>query len=51
MAIAFVRVEPLPTAEQMVDTVEVAYRVEWDEEHTLGARIQEWRLIELCGSV
>ena len=51
VAIAFVRVEPLLTAGQMVDTVEVAYRVEWDDEHTLGARIQEWRLMELCGSV
>ena len=22
-----------------------------DEEHTLGARIQDWRLFELCGSI
>jgi hypothetical protein len=33
------------------ETVEVAYRVAWDEEHTLGARFQEWRLTELNGSV
>jgi hypothetical protein len=51
VTIAFVRIEPLLTAGQMVDTVEVAYRVEWDGEHTVGARIQEWRLVELCGSV
>ncbi len=51
VAIAFVRIEPLLTAGQMVDTVEVAYKVEWDEEHTVGARIQKWRLLELCGSV
>ena len=49
--IALVRIEPLLTAGQMVDTIEVAYKVEWDEEHTLGARIQEWRLVELSGSV
>jgi len=47
-----VLIEPLLTAGQMVNTVEgVAYRVAWDEEHTVGARIQDWRLIELCGSV
>lgn len=34
-----------------VPTVEVAYRVGWDEEHTLGVRLQNWRFIELCGSV
>jgi hypothetical protein len=49
--IALVRIEPLLTAGEMVDTIEVAYKVEWDEEHTLGARIQEWRLVELSGSV
>lgn len=49
--IALVRIQPLLTAGQMVDTIEAAYKVEWDEEHTLGARIQEWRLVELCGSV
>ncbi len=51
VAIALVRIGPLLTAGQMADTIEVAYKVEWDEEHTLGARIQEWRLVELCGSV
>lgn len=30
---------------------EVAYAVTWDAEHTLGARIELGRLIELCGSV
>jgi hypothetical protein len=33
------------------DTVEIAYRAAWDEEHTLGARFQEWRLVEVNGSV
>jgi hypothetical protein len=51
VAIAFVRIGPLLTAGQMVDSVEVAYDVDWDREHTVAARIQEWRLIELCGSV
>jgi uncharacterized protein DUF6985 len=32
-------------------TVEIGYRVVWDEEHTLGARFRGGRLLELCGSV
>ena len=32
-------------------TVEIAYRVAWDDEHTLGARFQDWMLVELNGSV
>lgn len=32
-------------------TVEIGYRVAWDEEHTLGARLRSGRLIELSGSV
>ncbi len=31
--------------------VEIGYRVAWDEEHTLGARLRNGRLIELNGSV
>jgi hypothetical protein len=34
-----------------VETVELAYRVAWDPEHTLGARFQRWALTELNGSV
>jgi hypothetical protein len=34
-----------------VETVEIAYRVAWDEEHTLGARLQAWRLVELNWSI
>lgn len=34
-----------------VETVELAYRTEWDTEHTVGARFQEWALTELNGSV
>ena len=34
-----------------VDTVEIAYRTEWDTEHTVGARFQGWALTELNGSV
>ena len=33
------------------ETVEIAYRVAWDEEHTLGARFQDWSLVEVNGSV
>ena len=32
-------------------TVEIGYRVAWDEEHTLGARFRKGQLLELCGSV
>jgi hypothetical protein len=34
-----------------VPTVEIAFRVAWDEEHTVAAMFQDWRLIELNGSV
>jgi hypothetical protein len=42
-----VLVEPLDG----ILTVEVAYRVAWDKEHTVGAWIRDWRVFELCGSV
>ncbi|HEY9227342.1 MAG TPA: hypothetical protein VIP11_11880 [Gemmatimonadaceae bacterium] len=32
-------------------TVEIGYRVAWDEEHTLGARLRDGKLLELNGSV
>lgn len=31
--------------------VEIGYKVAWDEEHTLGARLWDGKLIELNGSV
>jgi hypothetical protein len=34
-----------------ITTVEIAFSVAWDDEHTVGARFQNWELIELCGSV
>jgi len=43
----FVQVSPLDG----VLTVEIGYRVAWDEEHTLGARFRDGKLLELCGSV
>jgi uncharacterized protein DUF6985 len=45
--LAFVQVTPLGG----VLTVEIGYRVAWDEEHTLAARFQGGQLLELCGSV
>lgn len=33
------------------EVLEFGYRVPWDEEHTLGARVRDGELIELCGSV
>ncbi|MBS7807578.1 hypothetical protein [Variovorax sp. PCZ-1] len=44
---SYALIEPM----QGIPTVEVAYRVGWDEEHTLGARLQNGCFIELCGSV
>lgn len=40
-------IEPL----QGVPTIEISFGVAWDEEHPVAARIQTWRLVELCGSV
>jgi hypothetical protein len=31
--------------------VEIGFRVDWDEDHTLGARMRDGHLVELCGSV
>jgi hypothetical protein len=34
-----------------VRTVETGFRVAWDEEHTVGARFQNWQFVEFNGSV
>lgn len=34
-----------------IPTIEIAYAVDWDEEHTPGARIQHGKLAELNGSI
>jgi hypothetical protein len=47
VSLAFVSVTPLDG----VLTTELGYTTVWDEEHTLGARFQAGRFIELCGSV
>jgi hypothetical protein len=39
------------TSEASATKVELGLRVAWDEEHTLGARLQSGKLVELCGSV
>jgi len=44
---AHILIEPMDG----IPTIEIAFAVAWDEEHTVGARIRDWRLIELCGSV
>jgi hypothetical protein len=43
----FIRIAPLEGRL----TIEIGYRVAWDEEHTLGARFRDGRFVELCGSV
>lgn len=47
VALLFVAVTPLDGAL----TAELGYSVAWDEEHTLGVRLRDGRLLELCGSV
>jgi hypothetical protein len=47
VSLLFVSVTPLDGAL----TAELGYSVAWDEEHTLGARLRDGRLLELCGSV
>ena len=47
VSLVFVSVTPLDG----VLTVELGYSAAWDEEHTLGARFQANRFVELCGSV
>jgi hypothetical protein len=32
-------------------TVEIAFRVAWDIEHTVAARFQDWKFVEFNGSV
>lgn len=46
VSLVFVSVEPLSG----MLTTELGYTTAWDEEHTLGARFQAGKLIELCGS-
>jgi hypothetical protein len=47
----WVLIGPLRGSPKDGPTIEIAYRVAWDEEHTVGARIQKWKMFELCGSV
>ena len=42
-----VRVEPIDGTLM----IEIGLSADWDEEHTLGARLRDWRLVELNGSV
>lgn len=50
-SIEYVFIGPIHGAPGKGPIVEIAYRVTWDEEHTVGVRFQEWRLFEVCGSV
>jgi len=47
VTLAFVSVTPLDSKL----TTEFGYTTAWDKEHTLGARFQADRFVELCGSV
>ena len=46
---AHVLIEPFGVGE--TPTVEIAFRVGWDVEHTVAARFRDWQFIELNGSV
>ena len=46
---AHVLIEPFRAGEVL--TVEIAFRVEWDVEHTVAAMFRDWQFIELNGSV
>ncbi len=47
VALAHVSVSPLSG----MLAIELGYNAAWDQEHTLGARFQGDKLLELCGSV
>ena len=47
VSLVFVSVTPL----NGLLATELGYTTAWDDEHTLGARFQSGRFIELCGSV
>jgi hypothetical protein len=47
VVLAFASVTPL----DRILTIEFGLSTEWDEEHTLGARFRQGRLLELCGSI
>jgi Domain of unknown function (DUF6985) len=41
----------LVTSLEGISTIEVAFKVAWDVEHTVAARFRNWQFIELNGSV
>ncbi len=48
--------EPAPSSAAVIDfdrtpTIQLAYRVDWDDDHTLGACLRAGQLIELNGSI
>jgi len=47
VTLAHVIIDPL----NPLFTVEIGYATAWDIEHTLGARLSDWQLVELNGSV
>ena len=46
---AHVLIEPIRLGDS--PTVEIAFRVEWDVEHTVAAMYRDWQFVELNGSV
>lgn len=31
--------------------LEIAFEVQWDEEHIVGATVENWKVVDFCGSV
>lgn len=44
-----VRIQPL-TRQPIEPTLELVFEVDWDEDHLVGVRMQQWRVWEVCGS-
>ena len=44
LSVAIIQLDGLPT-------IQLAYQVEWDDEHTLGACLRNGELVELNGSI
>ncbi len=43
--------KPVRVAVDSMSKLEIAFEVEWDEEHIVGATIDNWNVVDFCGSV
>lgn len=47
VSVVHILIEPV----ERVPTIEIGYSVTWDKEHTVGARIRDWKPVNFNGSV